>query len=346
MWAETAPAGGTKRFAMSHQSHLRRCHGHSRGHLTPKGPPGDPRNLGAACGMELASWVRGISLPVITPLLAAVAMVMGHSTELYYSPLHFDLFKKNSTCVWSPRSRCRARGAHALAAPCQATWEPGPEARLLPGLQGQGISTAGVSASSAQRWVLGAPLKGSPPPKSEGVKEKEKKSSLLFKQLLFKGQSLAGRWKTPYSDETKGSQKGGQIQGTHQPLPSSLCAQEAVLPPRSPGEISGRFPMAPGGTRPISAFPAPGEAYHAVGRVLSLGKWTVAWKVPEAHHEEATPSSTAELRIPWRRTACWGCVVPTLLDFHQRARRLSLRQAAGSRRALCSGTPLLFTFLY
>lgn len=56
--------------------------------------------------------VRGISLWVITPLLAAVAMVMGHSTELY-SPFQFYLLKKNSICVWSPRSPCRARG-HTL----------------------------------------------------------------------------------------------------------------------------------------------------------------------------------------------------------------------------------------
>lgn len=190
-------------------------------------------------------------------------------------------------------SLCRAHGAHALASPCQAVGEPGRPARLLLGLQGQCVSTAGFSALLAQRWVLGDPLKGSPPPKSEGAKEKE--SSLLFKQLLFKGQSLAGRWKTPHSDQTKGSQKGGQIQGTRQPLHSSLCAQEAVLTPRSPGEISGRFPMAPGGTWPISVFPLPRNAYHAVGRVLSLGKWTVAGKVPEALHKKATPFSTAEL---------------------------------------------------
>lgn len=105
--------------------------------------------------------------------IAAVAMVTGHSIKLY-SPFQFDLSKKNSICVWSPWTLCGARGAHTLASPCQATWEPGPKSRLLLGLQGQGISTAGISASSAQMWVLGEPLKGSPPPKSEGVKEKKK----------------------------------------------------------------------------------------------------------------------------------------------------------------------------
>lgn len=105
--------------------------------------------------------------------------------------------------------------------------------------------------------------------------------------------------------------------------------------------------MAPGGTWPILVFPSPGDAYHAVGRVISFGKWTVAWKVPEAHREEATPFSTAELLIPWRRTALLGLrVFHTRLDFHQRERRHRLQWAAVSRPAMLNGILLIFTVLY